>query len=155
MTADIAAFILARLAEEERDARAACQEPWSMPWPGEPFLAIGEFAGAILTPEGLGVVDPPEVQHMVRQQPAATLARVVALRGLMGLHRTTSGPGVPESGYNATVCDACGPHEPGDDGWKLEGIDVWDPVMYPCPTIRHVAAIWRDHEDYDEERWKP
>lgn len=27
-------------------------------------------------------------------------------------------------------------------------------VLVPCPTVRHLAAIWADHPDYRQE-WKP
>lgn len=32
-----------------------------------------------------------------------------------------------------------------------EGALVWG---WPCTTMRHIAAIWADHADYDQ-RWKP
>jgi hypothetical protein len=30
----------------------------------------------------------------------------------------------------------------------------WDPERWPCLTVRALAAIWRDHPDYDPA-WKP
>ena len=32
-----------------------------------------------------------------------------------------------------------------------EGALVWG---WPCTTMRHIAAIWADHADYDQG-WKP
>lgn len=32
-----------------------------------------------------------------------------------------------------------------------EGALVWG---WPCTTMRHIAAIWADHADYDQE-WRP
>src|SRR5258707_5475473 len=26
----------------------------------------------------------------------------------------------------------------------------WDALMWPCPTVRALAAVWSDHEDYDQ-----
>lgn len=114
-------FIAARIAEEKRIAQAACQEPWVVAWPGT-FLRIGDLTSAFFTHDNLGVVDPPDVEHMVLQQPKNTLARVEALEALAAVH-------TPEPGDYC--CD-----------------DI------PCLSARHIAAIWRDHEDYREE-WRP
>jgi hypothetical protein len=35
-----------------------------------------------------------------------------------------------------------------------EGTYDVEPVPWPCPTIRHLAAVYGDHPDYQEE-WKP
>lgn len=83
----IVAFIRARLAEERTCAAGAGQEPWSSPLPG--VLAIGDFAGGILDHHyygpggGIAVAGPEDVDHIVRQRPAATLVRLDALTALV------------------------------------------------------------------------
>ncbi|TLK46882.1 DUF6221 family protein, partial [Glutamicibacter sp. V16R2B1] len=95
---EIGEFIAARIAEEKRIAQAADQSEWSLPWPGQPFIQIGDLSGAILTPDNRGVVDPPDVEHMVRQQPRTTLARLDELEALVAAagsreHRHTHSTG--------------------------------------------------------------
>lgn len=128
---DIGGFIGARLDDEEADALAATPGPW--------HAEVIDGTGNIYGPDGNGVAYDREdgcaraddADHIARQNPAATLARVAALRAILDSHemRTT-----PNSGIS--YCSDC------CDGVIFPG---------PCATIRHVAAIWRDHPDYRTE----
>lgn len=64
--------------------------------------------------------------------PARVLAQVAALRAVVALHW--------EESRAAPFCTLC-----------AEGALVWG---WPCTTMRHIAAIWADHADYDQE-WRP
>ena len=131
--AAVRAFILARLAEEEADARAAAGAHPSATWiagrgfgdegviddpDGDP-VALWAYVDAEDQLVGLSAAD---VGHIARQGPAATLARVVALRGLVGLHWSVIG-----NGEN-------------DDDRTLAKV-----------TLLCVAAFWSDHADFQPE----
>lgn len=62
--------------------------------------------------------------HIARHDPARVLAQVAALREIIGVWLHGE---LVEGG-----------------GWSI-AMDL---------VLRHIAAIWADHEDYDEE-WKP
>lgn len=155
---EIGEFIAARLAEDEEAARAASGldplqrmvfdvDPaghWSVDTTDSVLIDRDHQVACRVA--GLDRVylpvardmPGPFARHIARQDPAATLARVEALRALVGEH----GRDPAEPGLCAQRCAV----QTGPDGWMLRA--------YPCPTLRHVAAIRRDHEDYDE-RWKP
>lgn len=113
----LVAFVRARLDEEERDARATIGEPWlDVDW---------------------AEIDDEPVTHIRRQDPAATLARVEALRGLVEAH-CPEGAEYPSGPW----CERCwGMQSDAHEGW-------------PCDVIKGVAAIWRDHPDYQQD-WAP
>jgi hypothetical protein len=159
---EIGEFVAARLAEEEADARAADQRPWTYnpgkAWFPDPALAnrlhaggseldepklrlyaqlgpdeyararLGEEfvkAGGVTGIASTGPADDPQAmadaRHIARQDPAATLARVEALRALV-----------------AGVADWPGDGNP-DVEWIRES------------ALRFVAAIWLGHPDYRTE----
>lgn len=71
------------------------------------------------------ISDPETARHIARHDPARVLAEVEAKRQIVEHHGE--------------------PHE-------CPEYDVaWDS---PCPTLRHLAAVYADHPDYREE-WKP
>ena len=45
-------------------------------------------------------------------------------------------------------CDTCA------EWWKCEVGEGPPMVKYPCPTIRALTAVYKDHKDYDPE-WSP
>ena len=67
-------------------------------------------------------------EHDDRHDPARVLADVATKRAIVGLHVA-----LWCADEYCTVCDS----------------EAW-----PCPTLRHLAAVWAGHSDYDE-RWKP
>jgi hypothetical protein len=147
------AFVNARLEEEELDALAARQGGGDGRWTARIFDG-GSAPTWQVDGKGCGLVcdvgDPIEhragsyADHIARQDPAATLARVAALRALVALHGRAP-CGIEEHG-GPDLCEG--------ENWCKEcaGTDSW-----PCPTIRHVAAIWRigpdgqQHPDWREE----
>ncbi len=168
MTVDIAAFINARLDEEWQQAQAAIgltldltgSDPrgrWNAEWIAGSQPPLG-WQVVLATVRGLGRTIATKLGggvagHIARQSPAATLARVEALRALVALHKTTTGPHHPETGYKATVCDVCGPNEPYPDMW--DGVDPWEPRLYPSATSPRSGGTMRtttkggDHDRRD------
>jgi len=128
--ADILAFALVRLAEEEslaQAAQAANPGRWYAGSGLDGWIDIACDDGALANDsDERGAVEAAAAQHAVRQQPAATLARVAALRALLALHE--------ESGV-------------------VPGFCRHDTHPSPCLTLHHVAAIWSWHPDYRTE-WK-
>lgn len=137
----LTAFIRARLDDEEGDARSA-EKAQGHAWR---FIAL---RAAVRGEDGgdLGTFKADVGAHIARQDPAATLARVAALRALVDLHEPTTCTSYwheTNGGFvdNGLICDICANHDR-EDGVTGE---------WPCATMRHLAAIWRDHPDFPTE----
>jgi hypothetical protein len=98
----------------------------------ERHSVIGPLPAFVLN--SVGVDEPRALPHIARHDPARVLRQVAALRAVMEIHEP-----VKSSLPSFTAPMVCGVCSPG----KEEG---WDA---PCPTLRHLASIWSDHEDYD------
>ncbi len=120
---DVVDFIEARLAEEESDARAAGDLHPEWTYDRETFTVAcdGWSIATKKGPSGESPINDVDGAHIARQNPAVTLARVEALRGLVDLIVT----------------------------WD-EGTPEQSPVM-PGDVLPRIAAIWRHHADYREE----
>lgn len=134
---DIAAFLTARLDEDERGAHAACGfhdfKPYraakSLPYnwrayvnPGaEVVHGSGELAATARAPE--------VAAHIARHDPARVLREVAAKRRVLARHHD-DGDG----------CYGCGF---GSDEERMVK-DVND-----CPELRDMASIYTDHPDHD------
>ena len=72
---------------------------------------------------------------------ARVLADVAAKRWLLGKHRSYEG-----------WCSGCESNEKCDN----DPDDCYCPPWYPfpCDTVKHLAAVYDTHPDYDEE-WRP
>lgn len=68
--------------------------------------------------------DAAYAEHIARQDPARTLAECAAKRAIVGLHKVGA--------------DQCDEHNA-----MFESI--------ACPTIRALAAVYKDHPDYKQE----
>lgn len=150
MTATLAEFLLARLAEDEQVARAAsahrgpewCVEEqppprWGDASPDETVLAHGKpIAVSDSDYGGLLIVD-----HIARWDPARVLAEVEAKRAIIALHPARGVQGGPPYRWACRCCD----YAPTD--W--EGY-----VDYPCPTLQTLASPYASHPDYDPA-WAP
>jgi hypothetical protein len=136
-TMSITEFLLARIAEDEAAARQASWS-WSRPdrpddpdpdhWetpPGTPT----EIAGPMRNVAGADTATI--ATHIARHDPARVLAECAAKRAIVEWHCTSEtdlGPAYPD---HQPWCEAC------------EG------ALFPCVTVRHLAAIYREHPDYD------
>ena len=74
--------------------------------------------------------------------PGRMLREVAAGRAILDEHR----PGYPATFPKPSGQPTCGVCHAG--GWD------WEPEQWPCPTVRHLAAVWSDHPDCRPE-WKP
>lgn len=127
---DLAAFLAARLDEDEQLARTADAEPF----PDKGFhrgthIAYGlQSTGIGLEYQGFALV----------WDPARVLAEITAKRAIIDAH-----PNVNDGD--------CGTCVVGRWGYPTHGgstIERW-----PCPTLRALAATYADHPDFDES-WR-
>lgn len=126
----IAAFLNARLDEEEREAEYALER-------------LSECAG-------IQVSDPDDggdIGHMVaysfhalRHNPARVLREVEAKRVILEWHY----PGLPWAHDAPEGLEICAGEEGDGDTWQMA-------TRWPCPQIRALAAIWSGHPDYDPD----
>ena len=177
----IVEFIEARLAEDEAVALAASRGGWHY---GDVDSVAGgtlydesrriadvvyeqpsEHDGAIVRHLLATEADANGV-HIVRHDPARVLAQVAALRAVVALHEISvkldrsawyhldggDGPKVEEwdRHQNCAACGVISCHE----YMTLAGESHPPDPTTGCATLRHIAAIWSDHADYDEG-WKP
>lgn len=146
----LAAFLLARLDEDERIARAVTSTPWRRGtgtaaaeggegWDQDVVWRTFEVEGDA----GLYTDDEDDAAHIARHNPARVLREVEAKRRLVELHEQVPGtPGAYQKDAPATGCKVC--HE-------------WDGVTYAggdCETLRLLALPFADHPDYCQE-WRP
>ena len=121
----LAEFLLARITEDEAVARDFVPEEIANP--------------------------PIERQRWIRARnewvnlydPARVLAECEAKRRIVEEHRDVECSNVRCNG-SGVHCQTC------DEGLKAD----YGHVYAPCPTLRHLAAVYADHPDYRQE-WKP
>jgi hypothetical protein len=70
------------------------------------------------------------------------LREVEAKRATLAEHNPGYPVTYPEPSGQPT-CSVCN-----EGSWDVE------PMPWPCPTVRILAAIWSDHPEFDQE-WKP
>jgi len=120
---DLAAFITARLDEDEAMAKLAAREggTWTQDDPERRPGAISSAGGQVVYDEG--APDEYQAAHIARHDPARVLREVAAKRAMVADH-----------GPSEVAPDACRRCKGG--------------MAFPCRTIRHLAAAWSDHPDY-------
>jgi hypothetical protein len=155
---DINEFLEARIAEDEAAAEEATSGPWE--WTAEtsewgdcgpnletvaklpPYpdgsaspvtMVIGSWGHDA---NGISIEDGDKA-HIVRHDPARVLAECAAKRAIMAEHGL----------YDHSTKDYC---ETCVDWWKSELGEGPPPVAWPCPTLRAVAAVYKDHPDYQQ-----
>lgn len=128
----LADFLLARIAEDEADARGAGGEEWwaTLVTKGrstdDPNWVV-DSQPVIIAAE---VTDGSKAIHIVNHDPARVLVECEAKRQIVAEH-------APEDrGNNLQLCRTCDWN--GGDG-------------YPCQTLVTMTIPYRDHPDYREE----
>lgn len=130
-TTTLADFLLARIGEDEAAARAEVVEhgvvtaiaPGVLVWHNLGYpMSVGP-AMHVSTERSVGI-----------QRSERVLAECAAKRAIVGMH---SGWHVCPSGNGAGYTD----HGDGSG-------DEWEPI---CPTLRALAAVYAEHEDYRAE----
>lgn len=120
----LAEFLSARIAEDEAVARSIDADPYGV---------FRKHGGTLLRWVALGL-DRTWLNGKDR-----VLRECEAKRQIANAHS------VVVNTYNAgPVCISCWTENAGADG----------PGVYPCGTLRTLAAIYSNHPDYDEG-WKP
>lgn len=161
MTADLSAWLLEQITEDERRARAAAasvpsreEVPVGQRWTGEGGLVCGEprqwgnfadYAPPLWDCEGSGSLAMPEEAslHIAAWDPARALAESDAKRRIVDLHSHTTEPGRRDRSRDWEVCDMCG------SGAGNQGSEPW-----PCDTLKLLALPYSDRPGY-LEGWRP
>ncbi|MEU0941094.1 DUF6221 family protein [Embleya sp. NPDC005971] len=151
MTADLVAFLRARLDEAEREAQRLDGEEWtwsvSKPWDGPATghisAAADPYGRIAVLPGGDAAKYEDRIRHIARYDPARGLRDVAARRAILAEHRH-----LPMDG-----CAQCA------DGVRSIGTAsrvewIVNRAEWPCPTVRHLATVYDDHPDY-QEAWRP
>ena len=151
MTDALAAFLKARLDEDEQTATAPSSAVWASPeWrftDGDdgPFVDLG--TNQLAEESGLNAA---ELEHIARQDPARTLREVEAKRALLAEYGT-----------------AVAAREEASTVLQKTRASGWDPIMAELEeasaihkrdallrVLRLLAAVYADHPDYLPE-WRP
>lgn len=131
-------FLLARIAEDEADAKFAGDGGREVEWRAEErgehdavWRVMAVCGGWPLAPDVDGTGDwrfnVAHAQHIGRHDPARVLAECEAKRQIVDLHHEYLG-----------VCTHC-----------VQVGAEHDRESWPCPTLRALAAVHADHPDYD------
>ena len=153
---DIAAFLRARLDEDEAAANAATWHERAAVWRvvdrGElnpltkkprtlhdvRYVLVDSLDDCVTEIDAQASDDDGIAGHIARHDPARVLREVAAKRAILAEHLHVKTSGSP--GFGCRIC-----HQDRDYGIYGEG---W------CGTIRPVAAVFSDHPDYRPE-WSP
>lgn len=152
-------FLLARIAEDETDARSAMgstpgddktpsdwwvKETHSMVYAGHWVPVVETAERSIPNGDGDGVITwrvAAPLGHIARHDPARVLAECEAKRRIADMHTSDA------TWDGGEECAQCSFHE------AYEGFnDVSE--TFPCTTLRLLALPYADHPDYDE-KWRP
>jgi hypothetical protein len=74
--------------------------------------------------------------------PSAVLAECAAKRAIIEEHSPVDYSGIGMKSPNA--CNLCGVEKTISD-WE------WDENSFPCKTLRAIAAVYKEHREYQEE----
>lgn len=144
------------LDEDERVAREATRGPWTAKradrsvYPQETSVVMGGGDGGwYIVPfqgEGGEGIEPDDAEHIARQDPAHTLARIereradiAAKRRILEMHADSDFPYDPENG-------------PGGYSWTPQCQGCYENA--PCLTVRLLALPDAGHDGWREE-WRP
>lgn len=149
---DIAAFLTARLDEDQAVAEAAAAidpGPWTADASdkGFPNGRSGAGSGIVYAADDIGLWDcegsntlcmtAPSAEHVARHDPDRVLREVAAKRAIIAIHAPKDVDAADDTGDRlATVCGNC------------------DYEAWPCQTMFFLAAVYADHPDFDES-WRP
>lgn len=146
MTDDLVAFLRARYDEAAADAEATL-------WDGSgntPDWALPASATLDTGGDTIHVNDAMVARHIARHDPAHVLRDIEAKRAIVDAHDrvwlTTNWRWVNLGSHTEKmpfpICKSCTP-------------DTQLPEQsWPCPTLRHLSAVYDQHPDY-QETWRP
>ena len=122
-TQTITEFLEARIAEDEAVARRVADGP-------------GEPGGHGMWSVAIGVSGNDAKFAHVASDPARVLAECAAKRAIIGEHGDMNADFVSEN--VPSICETC--HD----------YDLHDAAYWPCLTLKALAAVYKDHADYQE-----
>lgn len=134
MSGELAAFLLARIDDDEQMAREATPGPWRAAemYP-ECFYVQADSDRNVASESSYGNIEPADVGHIVRWNPARILAGCKAKRGIIKLHARD---------HECSTYDHHGE------------VDSCTWVIDVCSTLQLLALPYADHPDYRQE-WRP
>jgi hypothetical protein len=173
---DLPGFLLARIAEDEADARKAAEvnpPPWRVhlsQMGGDTGLVMGGetdanryLDGALWDNEGADSLsmEPAAATHIARHDPARVLAECAAQRAVVEFHRPVKFTDVKLNIRDADVCIRCHVVLDRPDDWPEDPVDEadewqfpWVQEAWPCGTLSALALPYAAHPDYRPE-WRP
>jgi hypothetical protein len=151
---EVAAFISARLNEDEQPARTATGGPWRVDSEdyAEAILSTADpsvtvVGGSRWGGEASVFESTEDAVHIARHHPARVLAEVEAKRSIVIWHRAVQTDRFihPDGSSAGTleVCHTCDANST-DADWP----------DFPCLTLCYLALPYASHPDYREE-WRP
>ena len=125
----ITEFLEARIDEDEAVARAASHQKVAGPF-------HGNWRHNSLH---LSSMEREDAEHIARHDPARVLAECAAKRAIIAEHGEMEVASLDREtwGQPFTVCRVC-------------AVGVRQ-VVSPCPTLKALAAVYKNHADYREE----
>jgi hypothetical protein len=150
-------FLLARIAEDEADARLATghryitgqREKRSGVWVHDGSIAYADSPSE----DVVDWVYDEAWAHIARHDPARVLAECEAKRRIVEMHSKTATSWLNADGKLAypdragvLYCELCSFHE------QYEGFNDYE-EPWPCPTLRILALPYADHPDFKPE-WR-
>ena len=135
---DLAAWLLAQIAEDERVAREAIEPAQMHPW-GDTTLP--QVAVSDVPDEVRGYLGGTWGEHFARHDPARVLADCAAKRKIVEAHSRAGGAEDATYPESANDCKSCG----WGDNWEV----VEYGVVYPCLTLRLLAVPYADRPGYN------
>lgn len=142
MSDGIAAFLAARLDEEEAAAKGALAGPWHIDRHPMQGLRIMDGPGLVVTwTPGFYERGDADAEHIARHDPPRVLRDVAADRALLDLYERAKR-------YRDQVFAQPGPRSVSDEMRAVTQMLALEQVL------RLRAAVWSDHPDYRSE-WAP
>ena len=161
---NITEFLEARIAEDEAAGHDASPGPWT-------FSDIESVGGGTIYDPTVAIAhvewdtEPvdrrirrtrPSRQadatgiHIARHDPARILAECAAKRAIIEIHHPHDHGGTHG---DAVFCDEC-QWDHGDDSPRIDNQPVENFGANPCRTLLALAAVYKEHPDYDPA-WSP
>jgi hypothetical protein len=163
MSTDLAAFLHARITEDEEAARRWREDEHEWQVVGRRHLTYQSGSGENVA--AIDVTNQPCMwweriyvkgdvgdlaDHIARHDPARVLADCAAKHAILQLHQPVTYTNADLGIHNATVCFTCHSHLTEPDDWP--DTEEWGyPLVqdqWPCRTARALAQPWADHPDY-------
>lgn len=143
----ITEFLEARITEDVAVARAAEPGPWYVD-DEEQTVRAREYAGEIMFDRSAECRSEwlenfkPGAEYIARNDPSRVLAECAAKRVVIEAHP----PYYADPNYDRSdvLCGTCG-LEPEEECYPPGAVE------YPCPTLKALAAVYKDHPDYRQE----